>query len=229
MFLFGISNKKNNTIESIPTTISSKLSIAIENRSKTLGTGDLRIAVKVPINEEINEWIALNLVDFFSEISLLWGLVIDGSDENDILNIEIGNGFPSGVEYRWSIDKTKVPIRCNGPTYIEYTLNWIEKELNNSELFPKTSEKSFPKTYIQQVKQLYTKLYRVFAIIYSHHFNTLERMGAVAHLNTCFKHFMFFCFEFELLKNEEMECINEIITELRLKFKEPLKKDESPK
>jgi UDP-N-acetylglucosamine 2-epimerase (non-hydrolysing) len=29
----------------------------------------------------------LNLVDFFSEISLLWGLVIDGSDENDILNI----------------------------------------------------------------------------------------------------------------------------------------------
>ena len=52
-------------------------------------------------------------------------------------------------------------------------------------------------------------------------------MGAVAHLNTCFKHFMFFCFEFELLKNEEMECINEIITELRLKFNEPLK-NESP-
>jgi hypothetical protein len=35
-----------------------------------------------------------------------------------------------------------------------------------------------------------------------------------------FKHFIFFCFEFDLVKSDEMECLNEIITELRTKYNE---------
>jgi|LauGreSBDMM110SN_4_FD.fasta_scaffold104258_1 MOB kinase activator 1 len=183
MFLFS---KKNKTIEAVPK--SERLVLADDNRTKlTLGTGDLRVAVKLPIGEDLNEWIACNTADFFSEITLLWGLVLDGTDENIILNSELGVGFPHGIEYRWAdADKSKTPIKCNGPTYCEFVLTWVEKELNNDKMFPKSSDQTFPKQpiFLAQIKIIYTKLFRIFAIIYSHHFMTLEKMGAVAHLNT---------------------------------------------
>jgi MOB kinase activator 1 len=180
MFLFS---KKNRTIEAVPKT--ERLLLANDNRTRlTLGSGDLRVAVKLPNDEDLNEWLACNTADFFSEITLLWGLVLDGSEENDIMNVELGSGFPQGIEYRWADEKSKTPIKCNGPTYCEFVLTWIEKEINNEKLFPKSSGQTFPKQYLTQIKHLYTKIFRVFAIIYSHHFISLEKMGAVAHLNT---------------------------------------------
>lgn len=42
-------------------------------------------------------------------------------------------------------------------------------------------------------------IFRIFAIIYHRHFTTIEKLDAAAHLNTCFKHFMFFVLEFSLV------------------------------
>jgi len=42
---------------------------------KTLGSGNLVSAVALPPGEDANEWIASNTVDFFNEVSLIWGIV----------------------------------------------------------------------------------------------------------------------------------------------------------
>ena len=39
----------------------------------TLGAGDLREAVRLPVGEDINDWYAVNVTDFFNEVSLLYG------------------------------------------------------------------------------------------------------------------------------------------------------------
>ncbi len=51
-------------------------------------------------------------------------------------------------------------------------------------------------------------------------FNTLQHIldvkkaGVLAHLNTCFKHFVLFSFEFDMIPKEEMVPMNEVIVQL---------------
>lgn len=179
---------------------------------KTLGSGDIRGAVRLPAGEDLNEWIAANTVDFYNEISLIWGIITDiGVD-----SLPAGAGFPSGFEYRWSDgSRFKSPVMCSGPEYVEYVMNWIDREINNPRLFPTSSSTPFPKNFIQSIKIIYTRMFRIFAIVYSHHFLQLEELGAVSHLNTSFKHFIFFIWEFDLVSTGEMEALQDIIDELR--------------
>lgn len=41
----------------------------------TLGSGNLRSAVKLPAGEDYNEWLAVNTIDFYNAINLLYGVV----------------------------------------------------------------------------------------------------------------------------------------------------------
>lgn len=43
----------------------------------TLGTGNLYDAVTLPPGEDLNEWLAMNTVDFFNEINLLYGVIAE--------------------------------------------------------------------------------------------------------------------------------------------------------
>lgn len=63
------------------------------------GGGNLAQAVKLPEGEEKNDWLAANTVDFFNELSLLYGLVVHSATEK---YKNPGDGFPPGFEYRWS-------------------------------------------------------------------------------------------------------------------------------
>jgi MOB kinase activator 1 len=76
----------------------------------------------------------------------------------------------------------------------------------------------FPKTFLQSIKVIYTRIFRVFAIVYSNHFSKLEEMGAVSHLNTSFKHFLYFVWEFDLLQNNELDALRDIVAEIRSRY-----------
>lgn len=39
----------------------------------TLGSGNIREAVQLPPGEDLNEWLAVNTVDFYNAISVLYG------------------------------------------------------------------------------------------------------------------------------------------------------------
>jgi MOB kinase activator 1 len=58
----------------------------------------------------------------------------------------------------------------------------------------------------------------VYAIVYSHHFLVLERIGAAPHLNTSFKHFMFFVWEYGLVEDKELAALSDIIRKVRAMF-----------
>lgn len=66
---------------------------------RTLGAGNLVATVRLPEGEEKNDWLASNTVDFFNELSLLYGLVVQSATQK---YPNPGDGFPPGFEYRWS-------------------------------------------------------------------------------------------------------------------------------
>jgi len=51
----------------------------------------------------------------------------------------------------------------------------------------------FPKNFLSIAKTILKRLFRVYAHIYHQHFSEVVQLGEEAHLNTSFKHFIFFC------------------------------------
>lgn len=64
------------------------------------------------------------------------------------------------------------------------------------------------------VKRIFKRLFRVYAHMYFSHFEFIEKIEAVQHLNTCFKHFMLFVLEFKLIDKRELEPLKKLIAQL---------------
>lgn len=43
----------------------------------TLGSGNMSLAVGLPHGEELNEWLAVNTIEFYNEISILYGTLLE--------------------------------------------------------------------------------------------------------------------------------------------------------
>lgn len=176
----------------------------------TLGTGNMLGTVATPTGESLNEWLAVNTVDFFNEVSLLYGLVAEEAAETFTKQ---GEGFPAGFEYRWADGvKIKKPIRCSSPEYVDYVMSWVDSQINNEQIFPPSDDVPFPAQFLKYVRNIFKRLFRVFAIIYSKQelFGIYESIEAAPHLNTSFKHFMFFVLEHKLVEEQEMRAIASI-------------------
>jgi hypothetical protein len=57
-------------------------------------------------------------------------------------------------------------------------------------LLSSLSDSSYPKKFHSICSTIYKRFFRVYAHIYHAHFKQIQALGADAHLNTCFKHFM---------------------------------------
>ena len=60
------------------------------------------------------------------------------------------------------------------------------------------------------MKNIFKRLFRVYAHMYHSHIEKIIALGAEPHLNTCFKHFMYFVLEFSLVERKELEPLAEI-------------------
>ena len=43
----------------------------------TLGSGNMLLAVELPNGEDLNEWLAVNTIEFYNEISILYGTLVE--------------------------------------------------------------------------------------------------------------------------------------------------------
>jgi MOB kinase activator 1 len=63
---------------------------------------------------------------------------------------------------------------------------------------------AFPKNFETEVRTILKRMFRVYAHIYHSHLPHIKSVGSEAHLNTCFKHFVYFVGEFGLVDAREM-------------------------
>ena len=73
-----------------------------------------------------------------------------------------------------------------------------------AQIFPQRPDQPFPRTFVDTVRTIFKRLFRVYAHIYHSHWDVTVSLGAEAHLNTCFKHFMYFTHTFSLVEKKEL-------------------------
>lgn len=174
----------------------------------TLGSGDMSSAVVLPKGEDKKEWLAVNTVDFFNEISLLYGTITEYCTPTSCPKMQAGAQY----EYLWADGvKVKTPVQVSAPEYVDLLMAWVEKQLNDELVFPLQIGTPFPKDFEEVIKTIFKRLFRIYAHIYHHHFQKIVGLGAEAHLNTCFKHFIYFVAEFELIRQNELLPMKELI------------------
>lgn len=187
-----------------------------EYAKATLGSGNMRTAVVLPKGEEKNEWLAVNTVDFFNEISLLYGTISEFCKPSSCPTMSAGPLY----EYLWADGvKVKKPKKVCASKYVDLLMTWVEDQLNDEQIFPLQIGTDFPKNFQKEVKVIFKRLFRVYAHIYHSHFQKIVSLAAEAHLNTCFKHFIYFVNEFDLIEKKEQAPLNDLIQQLMGKEK----------
>ena len=63
-------------------------------------------------------------------------------------------------------------------------------------------------------------MYRIYAIIYTNHFLKFAKVAAVAHLNTSFKHYLYFIWEYNIVESKDLEVLKDLYGDLRKRFEE---------
>ncbi|GFT25300.1 MOB kinase activator-like 3 [Trichonephila clavipes] len=102
---------------------------------------NLQEAVKLPPGENLNDWLAVHVVDFFNRINLIYGTVIDSCTEESCPTMSGGPRF----EYLWADGvQYKRPTPLPAHKYISLLMDWIESNINNEEIFPVTVEVLHP-------------------------------------------------------------------------------------
>ena len=173
-----------------------------------MGSGNLREAVLLPPGEDLHEWLAVNTVDFYNAISMLYATLAEYCTEGSCPTMCAGPKY----EYRWADGvKVKKPIACSAPQYVDYLLTWVESQVDDEALFPQAQGADFPGNFPDVVRKIFTRLFRVYAHIYHSHFPQICTLGAEAHLNTLFKHFIYFTTAFGLVKREELAPLGELV------------------
>nr|CCX34990.1 Mob as tumor suppressor [Blattella germanica] len=186
----------------------------MKHAAATLGSGNLRLAVMLPEGEDLNEWVAVNTVDFFNQINMLYGTITEFCTEESCPIMSAGPKY----EYHWADGLTvKKPIKCSAPKYIDYLMTWVQDQLDDETLFPSKIGVPFPKNFLSIAKTILKRLFRVYAHIYHQHFPEVVQLGEEAHLNTSFKHFIFFVQEFNLIDRRELAPLQELIEKLTAK------------
>ena len=64
--------------------------------------------------------------------------------------------------------------------------------MDDASIFPQHYGEPFPPAFQGVICAIFKRLFRVYAHIYHSHFKHVCALDEEAHLNTCFKHFMYF-------------------------------------
>ncbi len=196
---------------------------------QTLCKSDLRQLVRLPPNADTYEWIALNTIHFTR-------MCISIFDSYSMLcspsrNSACTTMSASDTEYLWKDhDQYPKPTSVPASTYIKLALREAEVTTDNPAIFPIDENDPFPVVFMPKVREIFKRLFRMFAHLYYGHYaeiKTLAAGGTVTgvdpsvtasrrissdkHLNSCFKHFILFALEFQLLDDATLNPLQSFI------------------
>lgn len=183
---------------------------------QTLGSDNALIqAVKLPQDEDINEWLAIHVVDFYNQINMLYGTITEFCSPQTCPRMIATEEY----EYLWQETNAsasgslppKKPMSLPACEYIENLMNWIQNFFDNDNIFPSKIGAPFPQQFPTLVKTIFKRLFRIYAHIYCHHFHEISELGLQSHLNTSLKHYVLFANEFQLLSRADYGPLEDLV------------------
>lgn len=176
---------------------------------QTLGSGNLRMAVMLPVGENENEWIAFHLVDFFKQITMLYGTILPYCTDESCPTMSAGQN-----KYFWTENGKSVIMSAS--EYVDKLMTWVSELIDDESVFPSLLNKPFSANFKAICSDIVRRLFRVYAHIYIDHIHHIRNpmLDEEAHLNTSFRHFILFAQEFQLIPINELAPLQKIIDRL---------------
>ena len=171
----------------------------------------MKEAVQLPEGEDLNEWLAVNVADFYNQLSMLYATITEFCTPQTCPSMTAGPNY----RYLWQEPpKYPKPVELPACEYIGNLMDWVDAILENEQIFPSMIGVPFPKNFESVVKNIMKRLFRIYAHCYYHHLDNFTELGTIAHLNTSFKQFIYFTKEFNLIPQDQLEPLKEIIDKM---------------
>jgi len=174
-------------------------------------------AVKLPVGIDENEWIAAQMVGIFEEVCNLVSVL---DDLCTCPRMSAGKH----VHYSWADETNPQPRALTATQYMNTLVTYAESHLKDRELLP-IDNAPFPPRFRQVMQTLCKRFFRVYAHAFLSHFQEISEGGVEAELNFCFKHFLQFVLEFDLVDRRDMQPLEQLIQKFTA-HKEKDEKDE---
>ncbi|KPV74963.1 uncharacterized protein RHOBADRAFT_53880 [Rhodotorula graminis WP1] len=166
--------------------------------------GNFKTIVALPKYVDVNEWVAVNLVDLFNNLNLFYAVVTEFCTVENNPTMSAG----PGMDYTW-IDASRKRVKLPAPQYIDYVLTWVEGLIKDEAVFPTKAGREFSPNFPSVARHIYTQLLRIFAHLYHAHYEVYVHLSMEGHLNSLFAHFLTFGREFDLLEPKECRAPKE--------------------
>jgi MOB kinase activator 1 len=178
-----------------------------ESMQVTPCAGDLRLLVRLPAHADANEWIALNTIHFYRASRMIYDSYKCLCTPQSCPSMSAG-----AVEYLWRDNgQYQCPTRLPASSYMSHALAEALAMIDDQSIFPIHEDQNFPPHFVQCVREMYKRLFRLFAHLYYVHYEQIKQMGSNRHLNSSFKHFILFALEFDLLSSATIAPLQQFI------------------
>ncbi|AFR96113.1 mps1 binder [Cryptococcus neoformans] len=161
--------------------------------------GSFKTIVAPPKYVDINEWVAINLFDFYHNLNQFYGVLTEFCTMQNCPTMSGGKT----LNFLWP-DHNQRLVSLAAPTYIDFVMSWLQKLLEDENVFPTKSGKPFDHSFAYTAKHIYKHLFRIFAHLYHAHFEQVLHLSIEAHFNSLFAHFLAFGKEFDLLVMKDL-------------------------
>eukprot|EP00404_Azadinium_spinosum_P035589 CAMPEP_0180658906 /NCGR_PEP_ID=MMETSP1037_2-20121125/57277_1 /TAXON_ID=632150 /ORGANISM="Azadinium spinosum, Strain 3D9" /LENGTH=226 /DNA_ID=CAMNT_0022685871 /DNA_START=6 /DNA_END=686 /DNA_ORIENTATION=- len=170
---------------------------------ETLRTALVRESVKKPAGVDSDAWIAAQTVGVFQEVVTMVNLMEEFCTKKTCRHMCCGT-----LTYDWSDEKNPEPKKLPAIEYMRNLVAYAQRLLAD---YVPEDDIPFHGNFVPVMQSLHKRFFRVYAHAYLHHFQVIKDNGAEAHLNCCFKRFLFFVKEFELVYDADMVCLRDLI------------------
>eukprot|EP00029_Vermamoeba_vermiformis_P004453 TRINITY_DN14995_c0_g1_i1.p1 TRINITY_DN14995_c0_g1~~TRINITY_DN14995_c0_g1_i1.p1 ORF type:complete len:218 (+),score=34.17 TRINITY_DN14995_c0_g1_i1:15-668(+) len=169
----------------------------------------MRDAIKLKDGYSRDEWLAMNTIEAFNTLVLVYGYVSDFCTSASCPTMNAGEKY----QYLWAESKKDKPQKLDAPTYTERLFEWIAARIDDPTIF--VSDGNYPKKFMMTVKKIFTRMFRVYAHIYREHLTQLKEQEVKEHVDKCFKHLFYLIDEFQLVKEIEFVPVKGLIDQLK--------------
>eukprot|EP01083_Nonionella_stella_P088642 247154_1 len=172
-----------------------------------------RQVIQLPEDTRLEDWLAVVIIEIFDNLSSVYASLAHCCNDMSCPIMSIGISH----EYLWhefqhtnsSIKHTK--IHCSAPKYIRSFMDFVRETISNASVFPNESNHEYPPHFHSLIQYFCKQIYRIFGHIYLHHLPSVTSLGLHITMNTCFKHYLYFVEEFNLIKSNELKPLHSFI------------------
>jgi MOB kinase activator 1 len=168
---------------------------------------DVTESIRLPDGENLNDWLSASIYDFYNELTAIYAMISRSCTAQTCPEMSAGPSF----KYFWQDNrKFKKPTMLPAPQYVTNVFMWAEKLMNNEQIFPSSEDQEYPAEFLDVVKNIFKRLFRVYAHCYHHHLVDFRTLEAETTLNAAFRHFALFVKEFDLIPDPELGALREV-------------------